>query len=183
MGIDSEAKPELYQQTPRSCRRQRRGQVPHPGAWLCPASSSGTQRLSQPTPACHTCPAQCTALPWHEGPARKGNISYCCFRLQPKGRPLGKNRRLDLVLVLASLGWAATRTTPLLILTGALSLPWVSLQQDEPQLHSAEVFRDVQPSLLPGKLCAPAGHALHSLLPKGKAGTVPTVPFRTSATI
>lgn len=63
-------------------------------------------------------------------------FSGCSQRVTPWARTGG----LDLVLVLASLGWAATRT----ILMGAPSLPGVSLQQDKPQLHSAEVFRDVQ---------------------------------------
>lgn len=106
-------------------------------------------------------------------------ISGCSQRVGPWPRTGG----LGLQPVLASLAWAATRTIPRLLLTGALSLPWVWLQQDEPQLHSAEAFRGAQPSLLPGKLCAPAGHTLHSLLPKRKAGTAPSVSLRTPATI
>lgn len=47
---------------------------------------SGTQRLSHSL-VLHVGPSL------HEGDARKGNITYSNFRLQPKSRPLGKNRR------------------------------------------------------------------------------------------
>lgn len=100
MGTDSEAKPELYQQTLGGSRRRRRGQVPRRGGGCARPEAapgpggSGTQWLSHSL-ALHVAPAPgcCAALPWHQGAARKGNITYSHFRLQPKGRPLGKNRR------------------------------------------------------------------------------------------
>lgn len=123
MGIGSEAKPELYQQTPqqeaKAGRRSHAMEVAVPGQWQHWGLGAVEHGGSLTAWFCML------ALPCtKEMPGRETlltPISGCSQRVAPWARTGG----LGLLPVLARLGWAATRTIPLLILTGALSLPWV----------------------------------------------------------
>lgn len=91
MGIGSEAKPELYQQTLGSSRRRRQGADPMPWRWLCPANGStgawgqwNTAALSQPGSACWPFPARRRC--------QEGKHYLLPFQAAAKESPLGQEQ-------------------------------------------------------------------------------------------
>lgn len=82
MGIDSEAKPELYQCTLGSSRRRRQGASPTP--W--------SVALSQPSPACHTCPGPVHSPALAPRTCQEGKHQLLSFQAAAKGSPLGQEQ-------------------------------------------------------------------------------------------
>lgn len=140
MGRDSEAKLKLYQQTPGSSRRRRQGASPTPWSVAVPVAALGmwdsgaqwgTVALSQPSPAWGTCPRQAQPFPGtKELPGRETLLAAITGSSQ-RFTPWARTGGLDLLPVLASLGWLPHGPSH----CSSWQEPRASHGFDEPQLH------------------------------------------------
>lgn len=93
MGIDKEAKPELHQQTGEQ-QEVKAGAGPTPSSVAVPRHQQwDTVALSQPGPACHTCPGLVHSPSLAPRTCQEGRHQVLPFQVQPKGDPLAENRR------------------------------------------------------------------------------------------
>lgn len=185
MGRDSEAKPELYQQTLGSSRRRRQGAGPTPWSEAVPSQQPccgqwDTGALSQPDPACGTCPrlVHSPSLAWRS--YKKGKrtaFTGCSQRVIPRARTGG----LGLPLVLASLGWAAQGSSH----CSSWQEPWASRGFDCNRMsHSYTQLRCSEMLSHPSRSTLSSCRSWASLPASRREGReVPTSPFRTSAAI